>query len=111
MFHSGFFKIAGSMKSNITPEEYYDLKAEKDPYAGAVVGALLGAAVGGAKKKSHKAALVGAGLGGAAGASIAHLGGKTSKAIKLHLLKKEIENLKLKASPGRGDYAHDAKEG
>lgn len=106
MFTLGFNKIAGSMKSNITPEEYYALKAEKDPYVGAVVGALAGAAAGGVKKKSYKGALIGAGLGGAAGASVGHLAGKANKAVRLALLKNEVENLKLKSSPGRGDYGH-----
>jgi len=106
MFTLGFNKIAGSMKSNITPEEYYALQSEKDPYMGAVLGAVAGAAAGGAKKKSYKAALIGAGLGGASGASLGHLGGKASKAVRLSLLKHEISNLKLKSSPGRGDYGH-----
>lgn len=110
MFHTGFVKIAGTMKSNITPEEYYSLKSEKDPYVGAVLGALAGSTAGAMKRKSYKAALIGAGLGGAAGASVGHLTGKASKNVKLHLLKNEIQNLKLKASPGRGDYAHDSKE-
>ena len=111
MFYIGFNKIAGTLKSNISPEEYYDLKAEKDPYAGAVIGALVGAGAGAAKRRTHKAALIGAGLGGAAGASLGHLSGKASKAVRLSLLKKEINHLKLKASPGRADYQHDSKEG
>ena len=110
MFHTGFIKIAASMKANITPEEYYSLKAEKDPYSGAIFGALAGAAGAGIKKKTHKAALVGAGLGGASGASLGYLYGKGKKAVKLALLKKEIESLKLKSSPGRGDYHHSSKE-
>ena len=111
MFHLGFSKIAGTMKSNISPEEYYDLKSEKDPYVGAVLGSLAGAAVGAVKGKGnkHKAALKGAALGGAAGASAGHLAGKLSKAVRLSMLKHEIKNLKLKASPGRGDYS-DSKE-
>lgn len=104
MFISGFNKIAGTLKANISPEEYYDLKAERSPWVGAVGGALAGAAVGGAKKKTHKGALIGAGMGGAAGASTGYLAGKAGKAIRLSLLKKEINSLKLKASPGRGDY-------
>ena len=104
MFTHGFTKIA-YMKSNITPEEYYELKGEKDPYVGAVLGSLAGAAVGGAKAKSAKGVLVGAGLGGAAGASTGYVGGKLNKAVRLSLLKKEVEHLKLKSSPSRGDYA------
>ena len=105
MFTRGFTKVA-FMKSNITPEEYYDLKGEKDPYVGAVIGALAGAAAGGHKKKTHRGALIGAGLGGAAGASAGYLGGKANKAARLSLLKSEVRHLKLKTSPGRGDYAH-----
>jgi outer membrane lipoprotein SlyB len=107
MFTIGFNKIAGTMKANISPEEYYSLKAEKDPYVGAVLGSLAGAAAGGLKHKSHKAALIGAGLGGAAGASVGHLSGRAGKAVRMSLLKHEIKNLKLKASPGRGDYSSD----
>jgi len=104
MFTKGFYKIAGTLKANISPEEYYDLQAEKDPYVGAVLGSLAGAGVGGAKRRTAKAALMGAGLGGAAGASVGHLTGKVGKAVRLALLKKEVHNLKLKSSPGRGDY-------
>lgn len=112
MFKQGFLKIAaGSLKSTISPEEYYDLKSEKDPYVGAVLGALAGAGAGGAKKKNYKAALIGAGLGGAAGASAGHLAGKANKAVRLGILKNEARTLRLKASPGRGDYSHDSKEG
>jgi hypothetical protein len=106
MFKTGFNKIAGTMKSNISPEEYYDLKSESDPWVGAVGGALAGAGAGALKHKTHKAALVGAGIGGAAGASTGYLAGKIGKKVRLSLLKKEIKNLKLKASPGRGDYDH-----
>lgn len=106
MFTHGFIKIAGSMKSNISPEEYYALKSEKDPYVGAVLGSIVGAGAGAAKKRSYKAALIGAGLGGSAGASLGHLGGKVNKSVRLALLKNEIENLKLKTAPGRGDYSH-----
>ena len=105
MFTQGFTKIA-LMKSNITPEEYYELKSEKDPYVGAVLGAIAGAAAGGQKKRTAKGALIGAGLGGAAGASAGYLGGKANKALRLALLKNEVSNLKLKTSPGRGDYNH-----
>lgn len=111
MFYIGFDKIAGTLKSNISPEEYYDLKSEKDPYAGAVLGAIAGAAAGAAKRKNHKAALIGAGLGGAAGATVGHVSGKLSKSVRLSLLKNEINHLKLKASPGRVDYSRDNKEG
>lgn len=109
MFTKGFYKVAGTLKSNITPEEFYELKSEKDPYLGAVIGAISGAAAGGAKKKSYKAALIGAGLGGSAGASAGYLSGKAAKAVKLHLLKKEVDNLKLKSSPGRSDYSHHSE--
>lgn len=110
MFHSGFYKIAGTLKSNISPEEYYDLKGEKDPYLGAILGAVAGAGVGAIKHKSHKAALYGTGLGAAAGASAGHLVGKANKALRMHLLRKEIEHLKLKANPGPSGYSHDSKE-
>ena len=106
MFTNGFNKIAATMKSNISPEEYYELKGEKDPWVGATLGAITGAAAGGIKGKSHKSALMGAGLGGAAGASTGYLVGKGNKALRLSLLKKEIKNLKLKSSPSRGDYDH-----
>jgi gas vesicle protein len=106
MFKTGFNKIAGTLKSNISPEEYYELKGEKDPYVGALAGAVIGAAAGGIKKRTSKHALIGAGLGGAAGASTGYLTGKANKAIRLSLLKNEIQNLKLKASPSKGDYDH-----
>ena len=109
MFTQGFMKISATMKSNISPEEYYDLKGEKDPYVGALTGAAAGAAVGGAKKKTYKAALIGAGLGGASGATAGYLAGKASKAVRLGLLKHEVHNLRLKASPGRSDYNHEEK--
>lgn len=110
MFTSGFYKVAVTLKSNITPEEYYDLKAEKDPYLGAVVGSVAGAAYGGLKGRTARSALKWAALGGGAGASAGYLTGKTNKAIRLKLLKNEIDSLKLKASPGRHDY-HQANHG
>lgn len=111
MFHLGFKKIAATLKSNISPEEYYDLKGEKDPYVGALMGALAGSAYGGIKHRTAKAGLIGAGLGASFGAGSGHLAGKANKAVRLHLLKKEIQNLQLKASPGRQDYNYDVKEG
>jgi hypothetical protein len=100
MFSKGFVKVAYT-ESRMTPRDYYDLKHEKDPYQGAVLGALAGAAVGGAKHKNHKAALIGAGIGGATGLSGGYLTGKASKAIRLSLLNNEIKNLNLKSSPSR----------
>ena len=100
MFTEGFTKVAYTA-SQISPEKVYDLKAEKNPWKGAVLGSIAGAAAGAAKKKTHKAALIGAGVGGAAGASTAYLAGKANKAIRLGLLNSEIKEMNLKTTPNR----------
>lgn len=100
MFTEGFTKVAYTA-SQISPEKVYDLKSEKNPWKGAVLGAMAGAGAGAAKKKSHKAALLGAGLGGAAGASTGYLVGKANKAVRLGLLNSEINEMNLKTTPNR----------
>jgi len=103
MFIKGFEKTASSA-ALITPEEYYNLKAEKDPYIGALAGAAVGAGVGGYKHRTAKAALKGTGAGAAGGLLTGYLAGKAGKAIRLGILKHEIENLNLKTTPGRQQH-------
>lgn len=100
MFTNGFTKIAYTA-SQISPEKVYDLKSEKNPWKGAVLGSVAGAAAGAAKKKTHKHALLGAGIGGASGASLGYLAGKANKAVRLGLLNSEINEMNLKTTPNR----------
>jgi outer membrane lipoprotein SlyB len=103
MFIHGFQKLAVAVVT-LSPEKYYEIVREKDPYVGALTGAAAGAAAGGAKGakgKKAKAALVGAGIGAATGAAT---GGLVSKGLK-HYQARRVERLarelRLRATPAR----------
>jgi uncharacterized membrane protein YebE (DUF533 family) len=104
MFLTGFSKVATTMVT-MSPEEYYDVVREKDPYVGENVGAISGAIAGatkGSKKKKLKSAVVGAGIGALAGAGAAHLGGKALRSYQAKKVRRMAEDLHLRATPGRG---------
>ena len=104
MFLVGFVKTAATLVT-MTPEEYYDVVREKDPFVGATVGAVLGGLAGARKgtKKSGKSrsALAGAVAGGALGAVNAHLLGKAVRRHQAKKVRRMAEELNLKATPGR----------
>ncbi len=110
MFTTGLKKIAIAIVT-MTPEEYYSHVGEKDPYVGAVVGSLAGAATGAKKKRTAKAALIGAGLGGASGATIGHLGGKALRSYQASKVRKMTGNLNLRSTPSRSSYSRPSNEG
>lgn len=86
----------------MTPEEYYEVVREKDPYVGATAGALAGALTGAAKAKQGKAkaALLGTGLGALGGAITAHVGGKALRHHQAKKVRRMAEDLNLRATPG-----------
>jgi hypothetical protein len=101
MFIEGFEKIA-VLAATLTPEQYYDLVREKDPYVGALLGAATGAAVGAAKGKPGRraaSALVGAGLGAATGGAVGHAGGKVLRRYQAHRVRRLAGGLGLRATP------------
>lgn len=103
MFRDQFSKIA-TIASMITPEDYYELVHEKDPYVGAVLGATVGGAVGGykgAKGSKSKSALIGAALGGASGAVTGHYVGKGLKHYQANKVRRIQEDLNLRSTPSR----------
>lgn len=110
MFTTGLKKIAIAIVT-MTPEEYYKHVGEKDPYVGAVVGSLTGAAAGAHKKRSAKAALIGAGLGGASGATVGHYGGKGLRAYQASRVRKMTGHLNLRSTPSRSSYSYPSDEG
>jgi len=103
MFCDSFNKIAVTLVT-LTPEEYYDIVREKDPYVGATAGGLAGKALGALKSKKGKrtkgaaiGALAGGGIGAVAGGGIGSL-------LRQHQAKKVrriAEGLHLKSSPHR----------
>ncbi len=103
MFCDSFAKIAATLVT-LTPEEYYDIVREKDPYVGAVTGGLAGKAVGALKSpkgKRSKGAVIGALVGATTGAGV---GAGLGSMVRKHQAKKVrriAEGLHLKSSPGR----------
>jgi outer membrane lipoprotein SlyB len=103
MFIHGFHKLATAVVT-LSPERYYEIVREKDPYVGSLTGAAAGAAAGaakGAKGKKSKAALIGAGIGaatGAAGGAVISKGLKHYQARRIERLARE---LRLRATPPR----------
>lgn len=111
MFLKSFEKIA-VMASMISPEEYYELVHEKDPYIGALGGAAAGAAIGAKKGKPGsraKAALIGAALGGTGGAAAGHQIGKALKHYQAHRIRKAVTNLSLRSTPARQHFANPSE--
>ena len=101
MFLSGFLKTATTLVT-MTPEEYYDIVREKDPFVGAVTGSLVGGAVGGIKgKHGAKSILTGAAVGAGTGAVSSHLGGKLLRRHQANKVRRMAEELNLKSTPGR----------
>lgn len=103
MFINGFAKLAVAVVT-LSPEKYYDIVREKDPYVGALLGAATGAATGavkGAKGKKSKAALVGIGAGAASGALGGHVVGKALKKYQSKRIKRLAQELHLRATPAR----------
>lgn len=100
MFLSGFVKTAATLVT-MTPEEYYDVVREKDPFVGATVGALVGGAVGAKKGGNSKSALIGAATGAASGAAAAHAVGRGVRKYQAKKVRRMAEELNLKATPGR----------
>lgn len=97
MFLTGFNKIAVTLVT-MTPEEYYDVVREKDPYVGASVGSLLGAGVA-HKKLNPKHALLGAGVGAVTGGTAAHFGGKLLRKYQANKVRRMAEDLNLRSTP------------
>lgn len=100
MFIKGLNKIAVTLVT-LSPEEYYETVGRKDPYVGALSGAAAGAAIGGSKKRTAKAALIGTGVGAATGGSIGYLGGKGVRKYQSKKVRRLTGELHLKTSPGR----------
>jgi uncharacterized membrane protein YebE (DUF533 family) len=103
MFLTGFNKIAVTLVT-MTPEEYYDVVREKDPFVGATAGGLGGAILGAIKSKKgskHKGALLGSGVGAATGALSTYGAGKALRQYQAGKVRRMAEDLHLKSSPGR----------
>lgn len=101
MFIHGFSKLAVAVVT-LSPEKYYELVREKDPYVGSLGGAVTGALIGGKKGahgKKSKAALIGAGVGAATGAVGGHAVGKGLKHYQAKRIKRLAEELHLRATP------------
>jgi hypothetical protein len=112
MFVDGFFKTAAGPIAQLTPEEYYDLVREKDPYVGGAVGAAAGLAHGAFKGKAGARAakaLKHGGIGAAAGTAGAY---GVSKLVKKHQANKVYKmtgGLRLRSSPSRSSF--DSNDG
>lgn len=103
MFIFGFSKLATAVVT-LSPERYYEIVREKDPYVGSLAGAAAGAATGaakGAKGKKSKAALIGAGVGAASGAVGGSLASKGLKRYQSHRIESLARELRLRATPPR----------
>ena len=100
MFLSGFNKTAATLVT-MTPEEYYEVVREKDPFVGATVGSVLGGLAGARKGGKAKSALIGAAAGGAGGALTGHVIGKAIRKHQAKKVRRMAEELNLKATPGR----------
>lgn len=100
MFSSGFKKTAATLVT-MTPEEYYEVVREKDPFVGATLGAISGAGVGYRKGGKAKSALIGAAAGGTGGALTAHVLGKAVRKHQAKKVRRMAQELNLKATPGR----------
>ena len=103
MFIHGFSKLAVAVVT-LSPEKYYEIVREKDPYMGSLAGTAAGAAAGaakGAKGKKSRSALIGAGVGATAGAIAGHTGSKALKHYQTKRVKRLAEDLRLRASPAR----------
>lgn len=106
MFSQGFKKTATTVVT-MSPEHYYDIVREKDPYQGAVAGAMIGAAAAAKKAPSGskaKAALAGAAAGAASGAAIGHFGGKAIRGYQAKRVRRLAGELSLRATPARSTY-------
>jgi uncharacterized membrane protein YebE (DUF533 family) len=110
MFIHGFSKLAVAVVT-LSPEKYYEIVREKDPYVGSLAGGAAGAAAGairGAKGKRSKSALIGAGVGAASGAAGGHVASKALKHYQTKRVKRLAEELRLRATPARLDrYRED----
>jgi outer membrane lipoprotein SlyB len=103
MFITGFSKLAATVVT-LSPERYYELAREKDPYVGSLTGALTGAVTGGikgAKGKKSKAALVGAAAGTVGGAAAGAVLSKGLKHYQAHRIERLSRELRLRATPPR----------
>ena len=101
MFLSGFTKTAATLVT-MSPEEYYEIVRQKDPFVGATLGAVLGGAAGGLRgKRSAKTALIGAGAGAGAGAASGYLVGKGVRKYQAARVRRMADELNLKSSPAR----------
>lgn len=103
MFNQGFQKVAVAVVT-LTPEKYYELAREKDPYVGSLSGAVAGAGIGaikGAKGHKHKSALVGAGIGAISGAASGGLASKALKRYQARRIERLTRELRLRATPAR----------
>lgn len=113
MFTRSFQKTSAALVT-MSPEEYYEHVGAKDPYMGAVGGALAGAAAGALKGKKGKraaSALKGAALGGATGVSTGYVAGKAVRGYQARRIRRLLEELRLKSSPGRHQHTAQDKEG
>lgn len=111
MFILALEKVATTYAS-ISPEEYYDLAREKDPYVGALTGSHLGAAVGALKGKKgsrSKAALVGAALGSVTGGTAGHVGGKLLRRYQSGRIRRLANELNLRSTPTKHRYGEEEK--
>jgi hypothetical protein len=105
MFHAGFEKTAVTTV-NLTPEEYFELAREKDPYVASLGGAAAGAAVGALKSRSGRrasGALVGAAAGAAAGGAGGHVLSKGLRRYQANKVRQYTEELNLRALPHKGE--------
>lgn len=103
MFLKGFAKLATTLVT-MTPEEYFEVVREKDPFVGSVLGGVAGGVKGalkGTKKTRHKAALIGTGVGGAAGAAAGYVGGKALRHYQAKKVRRIADELNLRATPQR----------
>jgi hypothetical protein len=103
MFVIGFVKQAATIVT-MSPEDYYDIVREKDPYMGGLAGAAAGAAAGaikGAKGRRHKNALIGAGVGAGAGVVGGHAVSRAVGHYQARKVRRIADDLKLKSTPSR----------
>ena len=110
MFILGFTKVAVPVSAQISPEEYYELVHEKDPYIGSLLGGAKGAAIGaykGTKGKKDRAALIGAGTGAITGALTGSLTGKALKHYQSNKIRRLASDLHLRATPTRSTPHHE----
>ena len=108
MFIKGFTKSASTVVT-MTPEEYFEIAREKDPYAGSLAGAAAGAAAGalkGARGRKAEKALIGAALGSVGGAAAGHVVSKAVKKYQSHKVRRMAEELHLRSTPKRADYSN-----